>query len=96
MKADICRSGSNLFCKLSKQKLNTKSSTESEIVGLSEYVPYNIWFINFITAKGYPSDAICGAVFFQMKLWEKGPSMDIERLFALHTMKFEDKSGINW
>ena len=42
-----------LHCKSSKQKINTKSSTESELVGLSEYVPYNLWFINFLEAQGY-------------------------------------------
>ena len=33
--------------KSSTQKLNTKSSTEAELVGLSEYLPYNIWMKNF-------------------------------------------------
>ena len=37
----------------SKQKLNTKSSTESEVVGLSEYIPYNLWLLNFLAAQGY-------------------------------------------
>ena len=32
----------------SKQKLNTKSSTEAEVVGVGEYLPYNIWMINFL------------------------------------------------
>ena len=31
-----------LHCKSCKQKLNTKSSTESEIVAMSDYLPYNI------------------------------------------------------
>ena len=42
-----------VHCKSSKQKLNTKSSTESEIVGLSDYVPYNLWFTNFMKEQGY-------------------------------------------
>ena len=42
-----------MHSKSSKQKINTKSSTEAEIVGLSEYVPYNIWLINFLKAQGY-------------------------------------------
>ena len=33
---------------LLKQKLNTKSLTESEVVGVSEYLPYNILMINFL------------------------------------------------
>ena len=39
--------------KSSKQKLNTKSSTEAEVVGMSDYVPYTIWFVNFLQAQGY-------------------------------------------
>ena len=42
-----------LHAKSAKQKLNTKSSTEAELVGLSEYVPYNIWLLNFVGAQGY-------------------------------------------
>ena len=42
-----------VHAKSSKQKLNTKSSTEAEVVGLSEYLPYNIWFLNFLNAQGY-------------------------------------------
>ena len=40
--------------KASKQKINVKSSTESELVGMGKYVPYNIWFIMFMGAQGYP------------------------------------------
>jgi hypothetical protein len=39
--------------KASKQKLNTKSSTESEVVGVSEYVPHKLQMINFLSAQGY-------------------------------------------
>ena len=42
-----------LHCKSSKQKLNTKSSTEAEVVGLSEYSPYNLWLVNFMKEQGY-------------------------------------------
>jgi len=37
--------------KSSKQKLNTKSSTESELVGISDYVPYTLWMNNFLAAQ---------------------------------------------
>ena len=37
--------------KASKQKLNTKSTTESEVVSVSEYVPYKIHMINFFEDK---------------------------------------------
>ncbi len=39
--------------KASKQKINTKSSTESEVVGVSKYVPHKIQMINFLHAQGY-------------------------------------------
>ena len=38
----------------SKQKLNTKSSTECEVVGTSDYLPFPIWFKFFLEAQGYP------------------------------------------
>ena len=40
-------------CRSSKEKLNTKSSTESEIVGMSDYMSYNLWFKNFMGAQDY-------------------------------------------
>ena len=42
-----------LHCKSSKQKLNVKSSTEAELIGASNYVPYNIWILMFLSAQGY-------------------------------------------
>ena len=36
-----------------KQKLNTKSSTEADVVGTSDYMPYNIWLRNFMKVQGY-------------------------------------------
>ena len=37
----------------SKQKLNAKSSTEAEIIGVSEYMPFHIWANNFLKSQGY-------------------------------------------
>ena len=37
-----------LYTRSSKQKLNTKSSTEAELTGVSEYLPYHIWLVKFI------------------------------------------------
>ena len=42
-----------LHTKSTKQKLNTKSSTEAELVGVSEYLPYHIWLINFLKHQRY-------------------------------------------
>ena len=40
-----------LYAKSSVHKLNTKSSTEAEIVGVSKKLPYNIWMMNFMNAQ---------------------------------------------
>ena len=42
-----------LHAKFSKQKLNVKSSTEAELVGASDYLPYNLWLIMFMSKQGY-------------------------------------------
>ena len=39
--------------KASKQKLNTKSSTETEVVGASDYIPWTVWANRFLVAQGY-------------------------------------------
>ena len=39
--------------KYSKQKINVKRSIESELVGIGEYVPYNILLMMLMSAKGY-------------------------------------------
>jgi hypothetical protein len=39
--------------KSSKKKLNTKSSTEAELVGASDYLPNTIWAKHFMEAQGY-------------------------------------------
>lgn len=42
-----------LHGKYSKQKINVKSSTEGELVGVAEYIPYNLWLLLFLEAQGY-------------------------------------------
>ena len=44
-------------CKLSKQKLNTKSSTEAEVVGASDYLPNTLWIQMFLAEQGYVLDS---------------------------------------
>ena len=41
------------MCKSAKQKLNTKSSTEAELVGASDYLPNTIWAKYFLEAQGH-------------------------------------------
>ena len=42
-----------LHTKSSKQKSNTKSSTEAKLAGISSYSPYNIWMRMFLKQQGY-------------------------------------------
>ena len=42
-----------IACKSSKQKLNTKSSTEAEVVGASDYLPNTVWMKMFLEAQGH-------------------------------------------
>jgi hypothetical protein len=51
-----------VMSKSSKQKLNTKSSTEAELVGASGYLPYPIWAKKFLAAQGY---ALKENIFYQ-------------------------------
>ena len=37
----------------SKQKLNTKSLTECELVGINDMMPIMIWTCHFLLAQGY-------------------------------------------
>ena len=39
--------------KSAMNKINTKSTTETELVSVAEYLPYNIWFTNFMEEQGY-------------------------------------------
>ena len=41
-------------CKSPKQKLNTEISTEAEVFGISDYVPFNIYIYLFLESKAYP------------------------------------------
>ena len=39
--------------KSSKQKLNTKSSTEAELVGASDYLTWTLWAKRFLEEQGF-------------------------------------------
>ena len=45
-----------IMTKCQKQKLNVKSSTEGEIVGVSDYLPNMILARMFLKGQGYPLD----------------------------------------
>ena len=41
-----------LHCLSSKQNINAKGSTEAELIGTSEYVPFNVWMVLFLGSQG--------------------------------------------
>ena len=43
-----------LFAQSNKQKLNTRSSTEAELVGVNDAMTMILWMKRFIEAQGYP------------------------------------------
>jgi hypothetical protein len=51
-----------LICKSTKQKINTKSSTEAEVIGASYYIAHTLYVKLFMEAQGYPIEQ---AVFYQ-------------------------------
>ena len=42
-----------LHAQSSKQSINSKSSTETELIGDSNYLPYTLWHIYFYESQGY-------------------------------------------
>ena len=47
--------GRGMFsCKSTKQRLNVKSSTEAELVGISDCLNDVLWMLNFVTDLGFP------------------------------------------
>ena len=42
-----------IYCKSSKQKIMTKSSTEAELVAISDALPQIVWMKHFLEAQGY-------------------------------------------
>jgi len=51
----IMSMGTGAICASSKrQRINTKSSTEAEIVGVNDVLPQILWTRYFLEAQGYP------------------------------------------
>jgi hypothetical protein len=64
------------YVRSTKQRLMTKSSTESELVGMSDALPMVVWFSNFLAAQGH---VLLPAIIYQdnqstIALAEKGKS----------------------
>jgi len=66
-----------LLTKCQKQKLNTKSSTEGEIVGVSDFLPNVIWVRMFLEAQGFEIKKIIlyqdnqSSIKIELKKWKE-------------------------
>ena len=86
-----------LHGKASKQKLNTKSSTETEVVAASDYRPYNIWLRHFMEAQGYP---LISNIFHQnnqsaMKMEKNGRNLCTGNSRQIHIRHFFIKDHVD-
>ena len=81
--------------KSNTQRLNTKSSTEAELVGLSDSMGHVIWLRNFLTGQGYKD--IGSAIIGQdnkstLQLVENGqPNSDATRHIAIRFFFIHDR-----
>ena len=76
--------------KSSKQRLNTKSSTETEVVGASDYIPWTVWAKRFLNEQGYNLDR---NIFYQdnmsaMKIEKNGRKSCGEKSRHIHIRYF--------
>ena len=52
-KCDLMTMGVGVIQGKASKKLNTKSSTETEVVGASDYIPWSVWAKRFLEGQGY-------------------------------------------
>ena len=80
----------SVYSTSSKQKMNTRSSTESEVVGVYDCIPPIRWTTLFIEAQGFPVD---DTILFQdnmsaMLLEKNGKSSSTKRTKHMHIRFF--------
>jgi hypothetical protein len=83
--------------KARKQRLNTKSSTETEVVGASDYLPYNMWMQHFMEAQGYTLDE---NLYYQdnqsaMRMEKNGPNSCTGNSWHIHIHFFFIKDQVD-
>jgi hypothetical protein len=49
----LCLGGGAIYSTSTRQKLNTKSSTEAELVAMDDVMPQVLWTRNFLMDQGY-------------------------------------------
>ena len=82
--------------KSSKQKLNTKSSTEAELVGASDYIAWTLWTKRFLEEQGFK---LLRNVFYQdnesaIKLEKNGKASSSGKTRHIHIRYFFMKDTI--
>ena len=80
-----------------KQKINTKSSTESEVVGVSDFLPYAVWASHFLQVQGYK---LKQNFFYQdntsaIRMIKNGKSLAGNRSRHIHIRYFFTKDILN-
>jgi hypothetical protein len=92
--------GRGIMMSLSKkQRINTSSTTESEVVGVADYLPNTIWMMKFLEAQGYKMKA---SILYQdnesaIKLIRNGKSSSSRRTrhFDIKYFNMRDKMKLN-
>jgi hypothetical protein len=93
-----------IMCKSTKQKLNTKSSTEANVVCSSDYLPNTIWGRMFLAKQGYK---LTENIFYQdnqsairlekngrASCGQKSRHIDIRNFFMQDRFEFESISAV--
>mmetsp|Transcript_35469 Transcript_35469/g.82304 ORF Transcript_35469/g.82304 Transcript_35469/m.82304 type:complete len:122 (+) Transcript_35469:5357-5722(+) len=47
-----------VYCTSTKQKMNTKSSTEAEVVGVAHALTHMLWLSHFMKEQGYENEVL--------------------------------------
>ena len=86
-----------LHAKSGKQKLNVKSLTEFELVGNSDYLPYNLWMIMFIGGQGYEiiDNLLCQDNQSTIRMLKNGRNLCTENSRHVHIRLFFVKDRVD-
>ena len=76
----------------SKQKMNSRCTNETEVIGNSEYLPRNIWHQHFMKEQGYP---LKSNIFIRTtKAQRRWPKMAVSLVVANHVISISNSFGL--